>query len=59
MAADGNLLQGIVIEDPASEGRDVERLLSSLFQALVAEQREGVTYKLDGAPAREAQAGSA
>ena len=39
MAADSNLLQGQVTEDPATEKRDVDALLNGLLQALLAEQR--------------------
>ena len=39
MAADGSLLQGEVIDDPEKEDRDVEKLLSGFFRALLDEQR--------------------
>ena len=39
MAADGQLLQGEITEDPAAEERDVERLLAGFLQALIQEQK--------------------
>ena len=41
MAADGNLLQGQVNENPTTEKKDVDALLKGLIEALLVEQRGG------------------
>jgi len=38
MAADGNLLQGQVNEDPTTEKRNVDGLIQGFLRALIAEQ---------------------
>ena len=38
MAANGNLLQGEVNEDPAVQEKDVARLIQGMVQALAAER---------------------
>ncbi len=47
MAADGNLLQGEVTENPANEEKDVEKLLSAFMRALVEEQKSGKSRSRD------------
>jgi len=46
MAADGQLLQGEVVENPGSEDRNVERLLAGFLRALLDEQRTRITEEL-------------
>lgn len=40
MAADTQLLQGEVVENPSNEGLDVEGMLAAFLRALLAEQTE-------------------
>lgn len=40
MAADGNLLQGEITENPDTEEKDVETLLASFLHALIEEQKK-------------------
>jgi hypothetical protein len=40
MAADTNLLQGQVVENPGAQKLDVEAFLAAFLQSLLKEQRE-------------------
>lgn len=52
MAADGNLLQGEIIDDPEGEEKDVEMLLTSFLKALLLEQGDALRPVAE--PIREA-----